>query len=96
MNIRIITLIGLLTLGLLLIIGAVYAEANGYTLSWWTTDGGGGTSSSSTYDLSGTIGQPDAGRMSGGGYVLAGGFWGGDRREATSDEIVFLPMVLRP
>ncbi|MFO7679885.1 MAG: hypothetical protein R6X34_07520 [Chloroflexota bacterium] len=94
MKIKTITLICLLVLGLLLIIGAAYAEANDYTLSWWTVDGGGGTSASSTYDLSGTIGQPDAGSMSGGGYVLAGGFWGGGRSEATGDHLVFLPMIV--
>jgi len=27
------------------------------------------------FELSSTIGQPDAGRMSGGGWVLTGGFW---------------------
>ena len=29
--------------------------------------------------LSGTIGQPDAGTMSGGDYKLVGGFWSGRR-----------------
>ena len=28
------------------------------------------------YSVSGTIGQPDAGVMSGGAYSLVGGFWG--------------------
>jgi len=28
------------------------------------------------YVISGTIGQPDAGTMSGGGFTLTGGFWG--------------------
>ena len=28
------------------------------------------------YTVTGTIGQPDAGTMTGGNYVLAGGFWG--------------------
>jgi len=50
---------------------------NGYDLSWNTVDGGGGTSSGGSYELSGTIGQPDAGALSGGGYTLLGGFWGG-------------------
>lgn len=40
------------------------------------TDRGGGTSSGGAFALSGTIGQPDAGAMSGGNYLLAGGFWG--------------------
>jgi len=40
-----------------------------------TIDGGGGTSTGGSYELSGTIGQPDAGQMSGGSYALTGGFW---------------------
>jgi hypothetical protein len=96
MKIKVI-LVGVVLVALLFLAGGLaYAEVTGYQLSWWTVDGGGGTSNSSTYDLSGTIGQPDAGRMSGGGYVLAGGFWGGDRSEATSDYQVFLPMAARP
>ena len=59
-----------------------------YQITWFTIDGGGGRSSSAgdTYTLEGTIGQPDAGLMSGGDYVLAGGFW-----PATSYCIVDLP-----
>jgi hypothetical protein len=39
-------------------------------------DGGGGTSTGGVYSVSGTIGQPDAGTMSGGPFTLVGGFWG--------------------
>lgn len=39
-----------------------------------TIDCGGGTSSGGTYSLSGTIGQPDAGAMTGGTFELQGGF----------------------
>lgn len=46
-----------------------------HDLSWHTIDGGGGTSSGGPYELTGTIGQPDAGTMSGGSYILNGGFW---------------------
>lgn len=52
---------------------------DGYTIDWWTTDGGGGTSTAAGYSLSGTIGQPDASALSGGGYTLTGGYWGGRR-----------------
>ncbi len=45
-------------------------------LTWSTIDGGGGTSSGGGFTLTGSIGQPDAGAMSGGGLQLAGGFWG--------------------
>lgn len=43
-------------------------------IDWFTLEGG-GTSTSGGYALSGSIGQPDAGRMSGGNYGLQGGFW---------------------
>lgn len=49
----------------------------GISLDWSTIDGGGGKSAGGAYSVSGTIGQPDAGLMSGGTYTLAGGFWGG-------------------
>jgi hypothetical protein len=50
--------------------------AENYSLDWSTVDGGGGTSTGGVYTVSGTIGQPDAGAMSGGNYSLTGGFWG--------------------
>ena len=50
-----------------------------YDLSWWTVDGGGAMfSTGGPFELGGTIGQPDAQTapvMTGGGYVLTGGFW---------------------
>lgn len=48
-----------------------------FYLSWHTIDGGGGTSAGGAFELSGTIGQPDAGTMSGGNFTLTGGFWAG-------------------
>ena len=47
-----------------------------YSIDWYTIDGGGGTSTGGVYAVSGTIGQPDAGRLEGGNYVIGGGFWG--------------------
>jgi hypothetical protein len=55
---------------------AFCAWAADYSIDWYTIDGGGGTSTGGVYSLSGTIGQPDAGFMSGGNYTLQGGFWG--------------------
>ncbi|MFQ5590958.1 MAG: hypothetical protein ACE5HE_07340 [Phycisphaerae bacterium] len=49
-----------------------------YDLSWFTVDGGGAMQSNGgDYVLSGTIGQPDAGRevMVGDAFELTGGFW---------------------
>jgi hypothetical protein len=40
----------------------------------------------------GTVGQPDASAaMNGGGYTLAGGFWGG----GASQYKVYLPLVIK-
>ncbi len=50
--------------------------AQSYSIGWYKVSGGGGTSSGGTYQISGTIGQHDAGGpMSGGSYSLTGGFW---------------------
>lgn len=45
-------------------------------ISWFTIDGGGVMrATGGSFELSGTIGQPDAGKMSGGSFTLDGGFW---------------------
>ena len=49
--------------------------AQTYSIDWHTIDGGGGTSTGGVYSVSGTIGQPDAGAMSGGNFSVTGGFW---------------------
>jgi len=47
-----------------------------YSINWYKVAGGGGTSTGATYQVSGTIGQQDAGGpMTSGNYSLAGGFW---------------------
>ena len=60
----------------LLCLAANTLRAQSYSIDWHTIDGGGGTSTGGVYTVSGTIGQPDAGRMSGGSYTVDGGFWG--------------------
>jgi hypothetical protein len=51
-------------------------HADDYCIDWWTVDGGGNTwTASGDFELSGTIGQPDAGVMTGGEFELVGGFW---------------------
>jgi len=55
---------------------ATSAHAQTYSIDWFTIDGGGGTSTGGVYQVSGTIGQPDAGpAMSGGNFSLTSGFW---------------------
>src|SRR6266536_388318 len=61
---------------LLLAVTSTAALAQSYSIDWFTIDGGGGTSTGGVYAVSGTIGQPDAGKLSGGNYTLDGGFWG--------------------
>jgi hypothetical protein len=47
-----------------------------YSINWYKVAGGGGASTGATYQVSGTIGQQDAGGpMTGGNYSLTGGFW---------------------
>ncbi len=65
----------------LLIFGLLPAAASlalaDFSLDWWTVDGGGDMwTTGGGFELSGTIGQPDAGTvMTGGGFELTGGFW---------------------
>ena len=69
------------------------------SLTWYTVDGGGHTfSTGHRLELGGTIGQPDAGTLTGGHFVLSGGFWLGgaagledieDPAETETDEIAF-------
>src|ERR1035437_4528124 len=64
-------------LGLIILALAVLsARAQSYSVDWHKIAGGGGTSTGGTYQVNGTIGQPDAsGAMSGGNYSVTGGFW---------------------
>ena len=80
----------------LLVVGAALAEANtGFEVPWWTVDGGGGDSTGTGFSLSGTIGQPDASQqLSGGDYLLQGGFWVGAGGGGVQYDI-YLPVVLR-
>jgi hypothetical protein len=77
---------------------AVAQSGGGYDLSWWTVDGGGGAQGGSgpagAYSLAGTMAQPDAGRLAGGGYTLSGGFWVGSGG-AAPEYGIYLPLVVR-
>jgi hypothetical protein len=61
---------------LLCLLAPIAGFAQQYSIDWYKIAGGGGTSTGATYQVSGTIGQPDAGgAMTGGNYSLTGGFW---------------------
>jgi hypothetical protein len=85
----------ILTLSLAtLAVSLAYAEG-GYDVTWSTVDGGGGTfSTGGGYSLGGTIGQPDAGLLTGEDYTLGGGFWSGGAAAAPGNQI-YLPLVMR-
>jgi len=70
-------LIGALLMGLSLAAAAIASgEGDGFELTRQTIDGGGVMfSTGGDFELSGTIGQPDAGTMSGGSFDLTGAFW---------------------
>ncbi|MCA9729875.1 MAG: T9SS type A sorting domain-containing protein [Candidatus Eisenbacteria bacterium] len=61
-----------------LLIAAAWPASAQFSISSFTIDGGGVTSATGgSFSLGATIGQPDAGQSSGGGFVLNGGFWHG-------------------
>lgn len=72
-----------------LILASTSGLAHGQALNcrWQTVDDGGGLLAGGIYTLNGTVGQPDAGTASGGGYALNGGFWRGAR--ALSSRLIF-------
>ena len=64
--------------GLILMVSAGVTAADDFEISRSTIDGGGAMrSTGGEFELSGTIGQPDAGTMVSpdGGFELTGGFW---------------------
>ena len=65
-----------LTLVALSLVVVSVLHAQSYSINWFKVAGGGGTSTGGTYQVSGTIGQHDAGGpMTNGQYSLIGGFW---------------------
>lgn len=82
-------LVMLLLVAGLLLVTTIVAAAGILDLSWWSVDGGGETSmTGGTYALAGSIGQPDAGDLTGANYALHGGFLVG-----TPSFSLFLPNI---
>ena len=79
-----------LGIGVSVIVAAPGGPIGGFAIDWWTVDGGGDRSEGGVYAVSGTIGQADAGTVTGGEYVVEGGFWG--LREAAGPIPTVTPM----
>ncbi|MCB9855065.1 MAG: hypothetical protein H6818_05200 [Phycisphaerales bacterium] len=88
---------------------AVPASSEDYSIARCAIAGGGGSSAGGDFDLEGTIGQHDAGYMSGGDLELSGGYWtsqstgcpcpgdaNGDRRVNGADVQSFVQCLLTP
>jgi len=65
---------------ILIVLAALWGASVGaqdYSIPWHTTDSGGEMfSAGGAFELSGTIGQPDAsGVLLGGNFAVTGGFW---------------------
>ncbi len=60
-----------------LVVTVVPTPADIFTIDWWTLDGGGVMwTAGGDFEVSGTIGQADAGvTLVGGDFSLTGGFW---------------------
>jgi hypothetical protein len=81
---------------MLVIVSLASAQSGQGDLTWFTIDGGGATSSAGDgFVLSGTIGQPDTGSLSGGVYTLRGGFWAVASGSDASISTVYLPLIQR-
>jgi hypothetical protein len=84
---------GVLAAVSLLLVFATAAALDSPEADWFTVDGGGASVTAGDLTLAGTIGQPDAGLLTGGAYSLGGGFWGGGALVA--DYAIYLPLVMR-
>ena len=62
--------------GVTLLLASWQISAQVFKIDWFTVDGGGGTSRGGEFEVSGTVGQADAGIMQSAGFTLSGGFWG--------------------
>lgn len=98
LSVRILVIGILLALLALSALPAAAQSGSAYTLVQSTAIGGGATNTVGGYALAGTMGQPNAGSVSGVPYVLAGGFWSGVQNAVGSQGGVFrlyLPFILR-
>ena len=83
---KLATIAAALALTVVLLAGARAADI--IVVDWWSVDGGGSRSNGGAYVLDGTIGQADAGVLSGGSFTLGGGYWA-----AAIPRTIHLPMI---
>lgn len=60
---------------LLILLATTATAAAQYTMDWHTMDGGAASSAGGSYELRGTLGQPDAYASSSATVQFTGGFW---------------------
>jgi hypothetical protein len=78
----------------LLVAAAVLARAGAagqLAIDWSSVDGGGARSSGGAYVVDRTVGQADAGVLSGGRFTVSGGYWAVVPPEAR----IMLPLIRR-
>jgi hypothetical protein len=63
------------TLLVVVVLLAGVHAAGVFAVDWSSVDGGGDRSSGGAYVIDGTIGQADAGTLSGGRFTVTGGYW---------------------
>ena len=86
-------------LGLLLLTGLAIVQANAqtggtFTLKRWAIANGGATfSTGGNFRLGGTIGQPNAGTSSGGGFTVRSGFWSAASSPQPSQLVLVLAIL---
>jgi hypothetical protein len=81
-------------LAMLAVASLASAQSGELDLTWFTIDGGGTTSSTGDgFAITGTIGQPEPGSLSGDVYTLEGGFWGVAAGSGAPVSRVYLPLI---
>ena len=93
-NVRIAVIAVLVMLSLIGVASAYSAESSGYSIAKSSIEGGVfNWSSGNNYGLGGSIGQHEAGLVTGGEYQLGGGVWPGG--EPVDETHIYLPIVVR-
>jgi hypothetical protein len=94
-HIVVLLCITILLLILLVISPTTLAALDAFDLNWWTVDSGGGQSNGGNYSILGVAGQPDAGVVHGGDFILAGGFLSGVTAPHPPVYNILLPLVIK-